>query len=38
LSEGEGSDWFEEEDGSLTSLVPLRAEIASGDLRALYLS
>ena len=38
LSENEGSDWFEEdEDGSLSSLVPLRAEIASGDLRALYL-
>jgi hypothetical protein len=38
LSEDEGSDWFEEdEDGSLSSLVPLRAEIASGDLRALYL-
>ena len=38
LSEEEGSDWFEEdEDGSLSSLVPLRAEIASGDLRALYL-
>ncbi len=29
LSEEEGSDWFEEdEDGSLSSLVPLRAEIA----------
>jgi hypothetical protein len=38
LSEEEGSDWFEEdEDGSLSSLVALRAEIASGDLRALYL-
>src|SRR5215218_9179087 len=38
LSEEEGSDWFEEdEDGSLSSLVPLRADIASGDLRALYL-
>ena len=37
-SEEEGSDWVEEdEDGSLSSLVPLRAEIASGDLRALYL-
>ena len=39
LSEEEGSsNWFEEdEDGSLSSLVALRAEIASGDLRALYL-
>ncbi len=37
-SEEEGSDWFEEdEDGSLSSLVPLRADIAGGDLRALYL-
>ena len=38
LSEDEGSDWFEEdEDGSLSLARPLRAEIASGDLRALYL-
>ncbi len=38
MSEEEGSDWFEEdEDGSLSSFVPLRAEIASGDLRLLYL-
>ena len=38
LSEEEGSDWSEEdEDGSLSSLVPLRADIAGGDLRALYL-
>ncbi len=34
----EGSEWFEEdEDGSLSALVPLRADIAGGDLRALYL-
>jgi hypothetical protein len=38
MSEEEGSDWFEEdEDGSLSSFVPLRSELASGDLRALYL-
>ena len=30
-SEDEGSDWFEEERTELSSLVPLRAEIASGD-------
>ena len=36
-SEGEDDEWDEEEDGSLSSLIPLRAEIASGDLRALYL-
>lgn len=37
-SEDEDDEWFEEdEDGSLSSLVPLRAELASGDLRALYL-
>jgi len=39
LSEAEGSDWYEEEDedGSLSALVPLRADLAAGDLRALYL-
>ena len=38
LSEEEGSDWFEEgEEDSLASLVSLRADIANGDLRALYL-
>jgi hypothetical protein len=37
-SEEEGSEWYEEdEDGSLSALVPLRADIAGGDLRALYL-
>jgi hypothetical protein len=37
-SEEEGSEWFEEdEDGSLSTLVQLRADLASGDLRALYL-
>lgn len=36
-SEDESSEWAEEEDGSLSSLAPLRAEIASGDLRTLYL-
>ena len=39
FSEEDGDEWIEEEeeDGSLSSLVPLRAEIAGGDLRALYL-
>lgn len=38
LSEAEGSDGFEEdENSSLSALVPLRADIARGDLRALYL-
>ena len=37
LSEDEDSDWIEGEEDSLSSLVPLRAEIAVGDLRALYL-
>jgi catechol 2,3-dioxygenase-like lactoylglutathione lyase family enzyme len=39
LSEAEGSDWYEEEDedGNLSALVPLRADLAAGDLRALYL-
>ncbi|HZC13022.1 MAG TPA: hypothetical protein VE270_03290 [Thermoleophilaceae bacterium] len=37
FSEEDGDEWIEEEDGSLSSLVALRAEIAGGDLRALYL-
>ncbi len=37
LSEDEDGDWIEGEEDSLSSLVPLRAEIAGGDLRALYL-
>jgi hypothetical protein len=32
----EGGDWVEEED-LLSSLIPVRAELAHGDLRALYL-
>lgn len=35
-SEEEGGDW-EEADGNLSSILPVRAEIASGDHRALYL-
>ncbi len=35
-SEDEGGDW-EEGDGWLTSLVPLRAELAGGDVRSLYI-
>jgi hypothetical protein len=37
FAEEDGDEWIEEEDGSLSPLVPLRAEIAGGDLRALYL-
>jgi hypothetical protein len=33
-----GAEWIEEDDGTLSSLVPLRADLASGDLRALYLA
>src|SRR3954452_4369625 len=33
----EGEWWVEEEDESLSALLPLRADIAGGDLRALYL-
>ncbi len=37
-SEDEESEWWvEEEDESLSALLPLRADIAGGDLRALYL-
>ena len=37
-SEDEGGEWLEEEMDRLTPLVPLRADIASGDRRALYLA
>ena len=35
--EGDG-DWEEEGEGWLSSLIPIRADIASGDYRALYLA
>jgi len=35
-SDEEGGDWVEEEE-LLSSLIPVRAELAHGDLRALYL-
>jgi hypothetical protein len=34
----DGGEWLEEESGILASLLPLRAELAGGDLRALYLA
>jgi len=34
----QGDEWIDEEDATLASLVPLRAELASGDLRTLYLA
>lgn len=34
----EGGEWIDEENGALASLVPLRAELAGGDLRVLYLA
>ncbi len=37
-SEDENGEWVEEDTGHLSSLIPLRADIASGDLRALYLA
>src|ERR671915_619625 len=37
-SESESGEWIDEDTGHLSSLVPLRADIASGDLRALYLA
>ena len=36
-SEEEGGDW-EEGEGWLASLIPLRADLMAGDLRALYLA
>jgi hypothetical protein len=37
-AEDGGAEWIEEDDGTLSSLVPLRSDLASGDLRALYLA
>lgn len=34
----DGDAWVEEDGGLMTSLVPLRTELAAGDLRALYLA
>jgi hypothetical protein len=36
ISEGEGRDW-ENSEGWMDSLIPLRADLMRGDLRALYL-
>ncbi|MGH9448195.1 MAG: hypothetical protein ACRD3O_21115 [Terriglobia bacterium] len=36
-SDDEGGDW-EEGEGQLSSLIPLRADIAGGDYRALYVA
>src|SRR6266853_358433 len=36
ISEGEGRDW-EDSEGWMDSLIPLRADLMRGDLRALYL-
>ena len=33
-----GGGWIDEDNGTLAALLPLRAELASGDLRALYLA
>jgi hypothetical protein len=33
-----GEDWVEEGGGLMASLMPLRAELAAGDLRGLYLA
>jgi hypothetical protein len=37
-SEDEGDEWLGEDHGVLASILPVRAEIASGDHRALYLA
>lgn len=39
LSEQEGGDWVEDDEGSgwMSSVIPVRADLASGDLRVLYL-
>lgn len=37
-AEDGGAAWIEEDDSTLSLLVPLRSDLASGDLRALYLA
>jgi hypothetical protein len=39
LSEEEGGGWVEDDEGSgwMSSIIPVRADLASGDLRVLYL-
>ncbi len=34
----DGDEWIEEDGGLMTSLLPLRTELAAGDLRGLYLA
>ena len=36
-SEDEGGEWVEEDNGQLSSIISLRADVAGGDVRALYL-
>lgn len=36
--EEEGSEWIDEDNDTLASLVPVRAELAGGDWRALYIA
>lgn len=38
FSEEEGADWESDGSGWLSSLIPLRADLAGGDHRALYLA
>jgi len=37
ISEDEGGEWENAGEGWLASIIPARAELASGDLRVLYL-
>ncbi|HEX8390838.1 MAG TPA: hypothetical protein VF665_00670 [Longimicrobium sp.] len=37
FADEEGGDWKEDGTGWMSSILPLRAELAAGDLRALYL-
>jgi hypothetical protein len=34
----EGEEWIDEDNDTLASLLPVRAELANGDLRALYIA
>lgn len=37
-NEGGDGDWIEDDNDTLSSLVPIRSELAAGDLRALYIA
>ena len=37
-NDGGDGDWIEDDNDTLSLLVPIRSELAAGDLRALYIA